>query len=247
MATKAKKKYTYLTKAIQLPDGTRKYIRGKDQKELEEKVLKAQIMVNAGVDICSEETFGHFAQMWYDIYKKPYLRENSQNAIKYVMNQHKLPYMEQSRTQQEFVAYMNAYGYDVKWEPHQKYITYTTPENIRCRDSKLFDQTLKRENMELYFRLGGANYLQACRKIAYDHREPTPTLEDAVCGMAGTVAAICALCEDEDSELSDLARELYYSSLLLQELVEWYQSRRQEQENYEEEYGQYHGFNITMM
>lgn len=92
MATKAKKKYTYLTKAIQLPDGTRKYIRGKDQKELEEKVLKAQIMVNAGVDICSEETFGHFAQMWYDIYKKPYLRENSQNAIKYVMNQHILPY-----------------------------------------------------------------------------------------------------------------------------------------------------------
>ena len=92
MTTKAKKKYTYLTKAIQLPDGTRKYIRGKDQKELEEKVLKAQIMVNAGVDICSEETFGHFAQMWYDIYKKPYLRENSQNAIKYVMNQHILPY-----------------------------------------------------------------------------------------------------------------------------------------------------------
>ena len=35
--------------------------------------------------------------------------------------------MEQSRTQKEFVAYMNAYGYDVKWEPHQKYITYTTP------------------------------------------------------------------------------------------------------------------------
>lgn len=138
--------------------------------------------------------------------------------------------MEQSRTQQEFIAYMNAYGYNVKWEPHQKYITYTTPENIRCRDSKLFDQTLKRENMELYFRLGGADYLQACREIAYDYREPTPTLEDAVCGMAGTVAAICALCEDEDSEVSDLARELYYSSLLLQDLVEWYQSRRQERE-----------------
>ena len=83
--------------------------------------------------------------------------------------------MEQSCTQQEFVAYMNAYGYDVKWEPNQKYITYTTPENIRCRDSKLFDQTLRRENMELYFRLGGADYLQACREIAYDHREPTPT------------------------------------------------------------------------
>lgn len=87
------KKYSYLTKALQLPDGTRKYIRAKTQAELDEKVMKAQILVNAGVDICSEETFGHFAQMWYDLYKKPYLRENSLNAIKYVLNQHILPYI----------------------------------------------------------------------------------------------------------------------------------------------------------
>ena len=48
------------SKAVQLPDGTRKYLRAKTQAELDEKVLKAQILVNAGVDICSEETFGHF-------------------------------------------------------------------------------------------------------------------------------------------------------------------------------------------
>ena len=88
-----KKKYTHLTKTIQLPDGTRKYLRAKTQAELDEKVMKAQILVNAGVDICSEEIFGHFAQMWYDLYKKPYLRENSLNAIKYVLNQHTLPYI----------------------------------------------------------------------------------------------------------------------------------------------------------
>lgn len=91
--TAAKKKYKYLTKALQLPDGTRKYIRAKTQAELDEKVLKAQILVNSGVDICSEETFGHFAQMWYDLYKKPNLRENSLNAIKYVLNQHILPFI----------------------------------------------------------------------------------------------------------------------------------------------------------
>jgi len=45
------------------------------------------------VDICSEETFAHFSQMWYDLYKKPYLRENSLNSIKYVLNQHILPYI----------------------------------------------------------------------------------------------------------------------------------------------------------
>lgn len=71
MASKAKKNYTYFTKEVQLPDGTRKYLRGKTQEELDEKVLQVQILVKAGVDVCSEETFGHLAQMWFDIYKKP--------------------------------------------------------------------------------------------------------------------------------------------------------------------------------
>ena len=63
MENTTKKKYKYKTKAIQLPDGPRKFLRAKTQEELDEKVLKAQILVNSGVDICSEETFGHFAQM----------------------------------------------------------------------------------------------------------------------------------------------------------------------------------------
>ena len=69
MADKAKKKYKYLTKVLQMPDGSRKYIRAKTQEELDDKVLVAQILMRAGVDICSEETFGHFAQLWFDIYK----------------------------------------------------------------------------------------------------------------------------------------------------------------------------------
>lgn len=43
---------------------------------------------------------------------------------------------------------------------------------------------------------------------------------------------------------------LRYHIRPIREAVEWYtqhQSRRQEQENYEEEYGQYHGFDMTMM
>lgn len=90
-AAKETKKYKYLTKAVQMPDGSRKYFRAKTQAELDEKVMKVQILVNAGVDICSEETFGHFAQMWYDFYKKPYLRENSLIAIRYALNQYILP------------------------------------------------------------------------------------------------------------------------------------------------------------
>lgn len=71
MAQKAKMKYTYFTNAIILPDGTRKYIRAKTQDDLDEKVLQTQILMQSSVDICSVETFGHFAPMWFDIYKKP--------------------------------------------------------------------------------------------------------------------------------------------------------------------------------
>ena len=99
MASKTQKKYAYLTKTISMPDGTRKYIRGKTQEELDEKVLQVQILVKAGVDVCSEETFGHFAQMWFDIYKKPYLREKSQDAIKYVLNHQILPQLGDCRLQ----------------------------------------------------------------------------------------------------------------------------------------------------
>ena len=67
--------------------------------------------------------------------------------------------MENSRTREEFIRKMETMGYRVKWEPGQKYITYTTEDNVRCRDSKLFDSTLLRENMELYFAMGGAAYL----------------------------------------------------------------------------------------
>ncbi|MEY8388867.1 site-specific integrase [Oscillospiraceae bacterium 38-13] len=91
--SQSKTTYRYLTKAVKLPNGTRKYFHAKTQKELDEKVLKAQILVKSGVDICSEETFAHFSQMWYDLYKKPYLRENSLTSIKYVLNQHILPYI----------------------------------------------------------------------------------------------------------------------------------------------------------
>lgn len=74
---------------------------------------------------------------------------------------------------------MCLWGYEVRWEPGQKYITYTTPEKIKCRDNKLFDETLLRENMENYFAMGGCDYLDNRR---FD--EPQTTVDDAVCGIA---------------------------------------------------------------
>lgn len=65
------------------------------------------------------------------------------------------------RTREEFIDFMEEYSYKVRWGPNQKYITYTTLENIRCRDNKLFDQTLLRSNMEAYFAMGDYKYLES--------------------------------------------------------------------------------------
>ena len=61
-----------------------------------------------------------------------------------------------SATKEEFVEYMQYHGYDVKWDKDRyKYITFTTPEGIKVRDNKLFDECLLKDNLELYFMMGG--------------------------------------------------------------------------------------------
>ena len=97
--------------------------------------------------------------------------------------------MEHSSTREEFIAEMESMGYGVKWEPGQKYITYTTPDNIRCRDSKLFDQGLLRGNMELYLAMGGAAYLEQ-RRDAAEYGEPLPAVDDAMYGLASIFDAM---------------------------------------------------------
>lgn len=59
--------------------------------------------------------------------------------------------MVQSRTQTEFAAYMERQGYQVKWKPHHKYITYTTPEGQRCRDNRLHEDKYLKTNMEEHY------------------------------------------------------------------------------------------------
>ena len=52
-----------------------------------------------------------------------------------------------------FVSLMESEGYAVCWESGRKYITYTTPEGMRCRDSKLHEEKYCKEAMEHEFRI----------------------------------------------------------------------------------------------
>jgi hypothetical protein len=52
-----------------------------------------------------------------------------------------------------FVSLMASEGYQVRWENTRKYITYTTPDGLKCRDSKLHEEKYCKEAMEHEFRI----------------------------------------------------------------------------------------------
>ena len=52
---------------------------------------------------------------------------------------------------EEFMELMRSMGYAVKWTDERKYITYTTPDDQRCRDNKLHETKYLKENMEHEF------------------------------------------------------------------------------------------------
>jgi len=65
-----------------------------------------------------------------------------------------------------FVSLMASEGYAVRWESGRKYITYTTPDGMRCRDSKLHEEKYCKEAMEREFRIRAELVKRKLRRAA---------------------------------------------------------------------------------
>ncbi len=52
-----------------------------------------------------------------------------------------------------FVSLIESEGYAVRWESGRKYITYTTPDGLKCRGNKLHEEKYCKEVMEHEFRI----------------------------------------------------------------------------------------------
>lgn len=57
-----------------------------------------------------------------------------------------------SKSKNQFIYNMNILGYKVKWQDNRKYITYTTPFNMKFRDKRLLNEKYSKERMEQYFK-----------------------------------------------------------------------------------------------
>ena len=65
-----------------------------------------------------------------------------------------------------FVSLMASEGYAVRWESSRKYITYTTPDGLKCRDNKLHEEKYCKEAMEYEFRIRAELVKRKLRRAA---------------------------------------------------------------------------------
>ena len=65
-----------------------------------------------------------------------------------------------------FVSLMASESYQVRWESTRKYITYTTPDGMKCRDNKLHEEKYCKEAMEHEFRIRAELVKRKLRRAA---------------------------------------------------------------------------------
>ena len=101
-----------------------------------------------------------------------------------------------------FVSLMASEGYTVCWESGRKYITYTTPEGMRCRDSKLHEEKYCKEAIEREFRIR-AELIKRKFHRAEETDGGIETAESAEQRAAANSAAAPAHCDPVRSAAGD--------------------------------------------
>jgi len=115
------KDYKYLTKAITLPDGKRKYIRGKTKRELDKKVLEFMIELGrapAQVIVNNDMTVEELGELWLEKVKRPAVKPQSYEAYEDRMTKHIFPAIGDMQAQAvkpiHILDIVNSHGYGTK-------------------------------------------------------------------------------------------------------------------------------------
>ena len=123
------KDYKYLTKAITLPDGRRKYIRAKTKRELDKKVLDFQLKMAQGkVVVENDMTVMQLAEMWLRVVKEPALKGQSYDVYRREVDLHIVPALGEMKVSDvrpvNIYDLINNYGYKGKGS-NRKLLSHT--------------------------------------------------------------------------------------------------------------------------
>ena len=92
-----KKQYKYLTATLRLPNGKRKYVRGKTKEELEKKLETLKRELNLGIDISDETTFREYADHWFRTTRSIGLKPQSTVRLERLMENYLYPIIGQMK------------------------------------------------------------------------------------------------------------------------------------------------------
>ena len=116
-----KKEYKYFTKAIPMPNGKRKYIRGKTKRELDKKVMDFMIEMGRAQDsvtVSSDMTVEELTDLWLEKVKKPSVRPQTYEVFEDRVNCHILPAIGSMRVCDvraiHIIDVQNSHGYKSK-------------------------------------------------------------------------------------------------------------------------------------
>lgn len=150
----------------------------------------------------------------------------------------KLEYaMKHSSSKAEFIFILEQLGVTVNWQDNHKYITFTTDDKHKCRDNKLFDERFLKENLEIYFELGGCDSI-----ISEEYTEyKTPQMgiiSDDLFNLIGYLL---------DLEMQNNTKRKWmphHSKKEIEKLIA--QGQKITNEDYDDEYNEYHGIGMFM-
>lgn len=145
--------------------------------------------------------------------------------------------MKHSRDKEEFIYLLERLGVTVNWQENRKYITFTTDDKHKCRDNKLFDERLLKENLEIYFELGGCDSIISDEYQEYETPQ-TGIISDDLFNLIGNLF---------DLEMQNNSKRKWmphHSKKEIEKLIA--QGQKITNEDYDNEYDEYHGIGMSM-
>lgn len=162
-------------------------------------------------------------------YNMPQWKRKLKSKIEYAMKN--------SSSKAEFIFILEQLGVTVNWQVNHKYITFTTDDKHKCRDNKLFDERFLKENLEIYFELGGCDSIISEEYQEYETPQ-TGIISDDLFNLIGNLL---------DLEMQNNTKHKWmphHSKKEIEKLIA--QGQKITNEDYDAEYDEYHGIGMFM-
>ncbi len=180
----------FVVNTVSVEDGHKWQQSSKQLQEL--KNMSDQICAERGLSVIPPNNHGHKS-------RGEYRSEKNGNSWKFQLYTDVTNSLDISRSRNEFINNLALLGYSTKWTDKDKYVTFTTPEGKKCRNSHLYPQErFLKESMEKRFAYNLKNYGNASKEDILKHIAKQTQLGNQLNAATNVLSAVASLSKDDD-------------------------------------------------